>query len=851
MIQVPGNVKFFASSVAISLVMLLAGCGGGGGGGAPATPTPSSPDIPLALMVDGMGRQLPEAEFGHGDALAAGADGIAFDDAPIANAPVTLADSGGVTRTTTTDALGYYRLDIKGLRPPFVVKVKRADGSEWFSASNSAVATRAFAPIHINGLTDKTLGYVADVLVTGGGAASAVTATLLASNPALLDQARATLRVALAVPLANAGFDAASYDPAAAALVPASADKHAAFLRGLRFGRSGAGRTTVIGTITGTARTVSPVAVAVDGAGNMYVADDETSSIRKFSPAGVETRLAVPAGAKAIALDAQGNLFVADTWHYAILKVTAAGVVSTLAGGAGSGFADGTGSAAKFAYPYAIAVDRSGNVYVCDTLNRALRKITPAGVVTTVAGAAVSGPLSVPTLPYGVAVDGADNVYFTNSGEQTIVRMTPAGVRTDWYRAPAGVLFFPQALAVDAAGTVYAVNYGQIVRVTAGGVASTLAGASHPSDYGSADGQGTAARFEEIRGIAIDANGDVLVADTDNEAIRRVTPGGDVTTMMGKKAPGFIDGPAASASFSGKSTFTDNKRAFVGIAGVAVDASGDIYLADTGNNAIRRIARSGAVTTVAGNGTPGFANGNGRSASFNGPTGVAIDAAGNLYVADKNNNAVRKISASGDVSTLAAAFDRPTDIAVGADGTVYVSDGSVVLVDGSDGKPTIRRISAAGVVSTFLSNDALPPVPDLTPTVFGPIAVDPSGTVLVKTFTRQFGCDICGPGRPAFGGILAISPGGVVTQRTNILSAQLATVNSLAADRDGNAYELLLKSDGRAMTLVRHTPLGVTTDIAVDGIPPKFDNDGHIAVDANGNVVVVDATSSAIRIVLP
>jgi sugar lactone lactonase YvrE len=466
-------------------------------------------------------------------------------------------------------------------------------------------------------------------------------------------------------------------------------------------------------------------------------------------------------------------------------------------------------------------------------------------VVTTVAGAAVSGPLSVPTLPYGVAVDGADNVYFTNSGQQTIVRMTPAGVRTDWYRAPAGVLFFPQALTVDAAGTVHAVNYGQIVRVTAGGVASTLAGASHPSDYGSADGQGTAARFEEIRGIAIDANGDVLVADTDNEAIRRVTPGGDVTTMMGKKPPGFIDGPAASASFSGKLTFTGNSQTIEGIAGVAVDASGDIYVADTGNHAIRRIARSGAVTTVAGNGAPGFANGNGRSARFNAPTAVAVDKAGNIYVADKSNNAVRKISASGDVSTLAA-FDRPTDIAVAADGTVYVSEGTVAF---SDGKSTIRRISAAGVVSTLLSNDALPQLPDRTPTVLGPIAVAPDGTVIVKTYTPLFACDICWPARAAIGGIIAISPDGAVTQRTSA-SPPVATLASLAVDRDGNVIELV-RAEAGFLKLVRHSPAGVTTELVADAVPQLFDGSGQLAVDANGNVVVVDATSSAIRIVLP
>lgn len=844
--------RSFPIGAAIALSVLLAGCGGGGGGDAPPS------DTPLALMVDSMGRQVPEAEFGHGDALAAGADGIAFDEAPIANAQVTLADSGGITRTTTTDALGYYRLDIKGLRPPFIVKVKRADGSELFSAATSGPVARGFVPINVNGLTDKTLGYVADTLATRGGAASSVTAPVLASNLALLDPARAKLRTGLAIPLVNAGFDPASYDPVSAPLAQANADRHAAFLRGLRLSRNAAGRTAVVGTISGPRQVFGANDVAVDGAGNLYVADGTFNVIRKISQAGVMTTLAGSGSAgfadgagaaasfrspHAIALGGDGTVYVADYSNHAIRKVTAAGVVSTIAGGPVSGFADGTGSAAKFYFPHTIAVDSNGNLYLTD-FNNAVRRITPGGVVTTIAGAMPQQPSATGSGPeaaalWGLAVDAADNLYVGDATNRKVLKIAADGSVSDFYQAPADGVFSPYSLAVDTAGTVYVAG-SRVLMITAAGVASTLAGGFD----GSADGNGVSAGLGAIGGIAVGANGDVLVADTTNGSIRRIRANGNVVTIAGKASSGFADGPASSATFSGDWLVAGVIRYFRGMGGVAVDAAGTIYIADTGNHAVRRIARTGAVTTVAGNGAPGFANGNGRSASFNLPSDVALDRAGNIFVADSGNNAIRKISASGDVSTLAgngtagssngagpaATFKGPAYLATGPDGTVYVSDVY---------NPAIRKITAAGVVSTLVQLDPLAVPPAGSFALVGPIAVDASGTVLIKGSVR--------------GDIFAVAGDGLVSKRTNITSPWISTPRSLGVDGEGNAYHVLWnQSDGRGTRLVRLSPAGVETDIALDTDPHLFnDQGGDVAVDSSGNIIVMDATNSAIRIVLP
>lgn len=222
-----------------------------------------------------------------------------------------------------------------------------------------------------------------------------------------------------------------------------------------------------------------------------------------------------------------------------IRKITPDGTVSTLAGSGLQGSADGAGTAASFNSPYGIAVDGIGNVYVGDRGNHKIRKISPDGVVSTLAGSGVSG-----------AADGT---------------------------GAAASLAQPAGVAVDVDGNVYVteITGHRVRRITPAGVVSTLAGSGA---QGSADGTGTAASFNGPEGVALDGRGNVLVADTGNHKIRRITPAGVVSTLAGSGVQGNAEGDAAAASFNGPK-------------GIAVDASGTVVVGDTGTNKIRRITQ--------------------------------------------------------------------------------------------------------------------------------------------------------------------------------------------------------------------------------------------------------------------
>ncbi len=464
----------------------------------------------------------------------------------------------------------------------------------------------------------------------------------------------------------------------------------------------------------------SPFGVAADGAGNVYVADSDNNTIRKITPQGVVTTLAGVAGyfgtndgtggaarfdyPIGLAVDSNGNVYVADSYNNTIRKVTPQGVVTTLAGVAGYyGTNDGTASEALFDYPKGVAVDSADNVYVADSGNNTIRKITPQGVVTTLAGLAQfdqngnpiagtndgTGSLARFDFPQGVAVDSADNVYVADTYNDTIRKVTPDGVvitlaglagksgSTDGAGAKAR-FYIPSGIAVDSAGNVYAADsYNDTIReVTPAGVVTTLAGIA--SDVGNANGTGSKARFSFPSSVAVDAAGNVYVADTDNSTIREITSAALVTTIAGVAVSfGTADGTGSEARF-------DVPWA------IATGPNGNIYIADTGNCSVRKITPAGLVTTVAGlSGFIGSTDGIGTQARFEYPQGVAVDTSSNIYVADSGNNTIRKVTPSGVVTTLAglagshgsadgigskARFDFPFGIAVDTAGNVYVAD---------------------------------------------------------------------------------------------------------------------------------------------------------------------------------
>jgi sugar lactone lactonase YvrE len=308
----------------------------------------------------------------------------------------------------------------------------------------------------------------------------------------------------------------------------------------------------------------SPSCIAVDGSGNLYVGDSSLNTIQQISPTGVVSLVAGSSGSGGstdgtgasalfnqpggIVINSSGVLFVADTGNSTIRKIAPGGVVTTFAGSAANkSYQDGTGTSAWFNSPVGIAVDAFGNLFVADSKNTVIRKITPTAAVTTFAGAAgVIGSTDSPArfnAPFGLAVDfSTSNVYVGDSSNNTIRKITSFGIT------------------------------------------STLAGL--PLTTGSADGTGNVARFNLPDGEATDTAGNVYIADTASSTIRKMTPGGTVTTIAGQAGvQGLTDGTGTGSLFNQPEALT-------------VDTAGNIYVADTGNAAIRKITPVGVVTTI-------------------------------------------------------------------------------------------------------------------------------------------------------------------------------------------------------------------------------------------------------------
>lgn len=490
-----------------------------------------------------------------------------------------------------------------------------------------------------------------------------------------------------------------------------------------------AGTPSVLGTNNGTGTAAEfyyPYGLAVSTNGTVYVADCYNHVIRKITAAGAVTtfagkmstsgsangtsttaRFSFPVG---VTIGSGGTLYVADYGNSMIRKVTSAGSVSTLAGTAGSsGSANGSSTTARFYYPFDVAADlNSGLVYVADSGNQLIRKITSAGVVTTLAGQ-VASPGSVNgtgsaarfNIPSGAAVDTNGNVYVSDYGNEVVRKISPAGVVTN-LAGMAGVAGTnngtgtaarfngPAGVAVDGSGNVYVAEYKNhtIRKITPAGVVTPLAG--RPGTFGTNNGTGTAARFTNPIGVAVDTNGTVYVGDSGNNAIRKITPLGAVTTLAGLVGTsGTNDGVGVAARFNQPDD-------------VAVDGSNYVYVADAGNNCIRKVAPDGTVTTLAGLcGTSGSDDGTNSTARFYSPFGIAVDSAGNLFIGDTGNQVIRKITSDGVVTTIGgqagtsgstdgsgsqARFNSPAGVAVDPNGFVYVTD---------SGNQTIRKGNAA------------------------------------------------------------------------------------------------------------------------------------------------------------
>lgn len=656
------------------------------------------------------------------------------------------------------------------------------------------------------------------------------------------------------------------------------------------------------------ARLWAPSAVAVDSAGNLYVPEQANNCLRKVTPAGTVTILAgqpgnygwsdgigragqfmLPSG---VAVDVAGNVYVADAYAHTIRKVTPTGVVTTLAGSPGNpGSANGTGSVARFNGPSGLATDSAGNVYVADTFNYTIRKVTPAGVVSTLAGSrgnpgSADGTGSAARFDgsFGLAVDRATNIYVADAFNHTVRKMTLVGVnwvvttlagsagssgRADGTNSNAR-FSEPNGVALDSAGNLFVAEYANctIRKMTPEGgnwIVTTVAGSA--GSVGSLDGRNSEARFNAPTGLAVGGAGSLYVADAANNLIRKLTPEGTnwvVSTFAGigeghgstdgsmvltdRPKPLFygpsgvavtsggllyvadqINATIRAASFGrykevttlvglagqgGSADGAGNNARFRNGAGIAVDPAGNVYVADAGNSTIRKVKWDGitnwVVTTIAGQpGVFGGDDGVGSHALFGNPQGVTLDDAGNLYVADTWGHTIRRLTPSGSdwaVTTLAGQFDYfgiengtgsnaqfhfPTGVAVDSSKNVYVAD---------SGNHVIRKVTPAGVVTTLAGS----------PRAAG--SADGTGS-----------------------------------------AARFDTPSGVAVDAAGNVYV----ADTYNNSIRKVTPAGVVTTlggmpgfIGTDdgaGSAARFSNPTGIAVDADGSLYVADFYSNRIR----
>src|SRR6266550_5590414 len=415
---------------------------------------------------------------------------------------------------------------------------------------------------------------------------------------------------------------------------------------GMRGGTNGTGSA---------ARFELPEGMAVDSAGNIYVADTDVSTIRKITPGGVVSTFAgsfSKAGSQNgtggaarfnlltdVAVDSSNNLYVADSNNCTIRKSTPAAAVTTLAGLASPGHTNGTGSAARFDFPQGVAVDTTGKVYVADTVESAIRKITPGAVVSTFAGLPgtsgyidATGTAARFLFPRWLTVGPFDNVYVGDTFNFVVRKITPNAVVSSVVTSPANGAGEVRGVAIDSSGNIYTADspHHTIRKITPDGTATIFAGLNNTP--GSANGIGSAARFNSPAGLAVDGAGNVYVADSGNNRIRKITPAAKVTTFAGSDSPnlfGSADGTGTAARFNAPF-------------GVAVDQSGNIFVTDTGNNTIRKITPARVVTTLGGLAlSPGTSDGTGINARFNSPRGVAVDSAGKIYVSDAGNHTIR------------------------------------------------------------------------------------------------------------------------------------------------------------------------------------------------------------------
>jgi len=640
----------------------------------------------------------------------------------------------------------------------------------------------------------------------------------------------------------------------------------------------------------------SVFSVIGDGVGGFYFTSDGQNRVYKVTASGVISAVA-GSGARGfggdggsalaaqlnsphgIALDATGNVYIADYSNNRVRRITAAGVITTIAGnGTAGGSGDGGPAiSAQLNLPRGIAVDSTGNVFIADSGNNRVRKVTPAGTISTVAGNGIAsfsgdgGPATAAAIwvPTDVAVDASGNLFIADGGNHRVRKVTsPGGVIStvagsaspgfsgDGGLATSAQLNSPYNIDVDAAGNLFIADRGNYrIRRVAGGVINTIAGLGNPGFNFSGDGgPATSALFNQPEGIAVDATGNIFVADTGNNRVRLFTLGGFINTVAGRSTSGFSgDGGAANAAMLN------------GPQGLAVDSVGNVFITDRFNNRIRKVTQGGLISTVAGNGSVAFSGDNGPAlnAGMTAPSGIAVDAAGNIFIADEVDNRIRKITTGGVISTVAgngnagysgdgglatsAALLQPTGVAVDTAGNIYIADRS---------NHRVRKVTPNGIISTVagtgvpgFGGDGFPAASTLLSLPTG-VAIDAAGNLFItdygnsrvrKVSTNGIISTVAGNGTFAIG-----------TDGGPAISVGLTSPSGVSVDNFGNIYFV-------DIGLVRKvTPGGLISTIAGDrssgfsgdggpSIAAQINRAQGVAVDTSGNLYIADYGNNRIR----
>jgi uncharacterized protein (TIGR03437 family) len=581
---------------------------------------------------------------------------------------------------------------------------------------------------------------------------------------------------------------------------------------------------------------------------------------------------------KRVAVDAKGNVFISD--NHRIRKISTDGIITTVAGNGGSGYSPDGGSAVDAAInAVAVAVDSRG-LYVIDS--QRVRRISKAGIITTIAGngshgyAGDGGPATEARLfsPHGIAIDAVGNLFIADTSNARIRKVTPDGLITtvagdgtvgtagDGGPAVAAQLWWPEDIAVDGAGNLLIADKlaNRVRKVSPSGIITTLAGTGVDGSTGDG-GPATSAQLREPASLAVDGLGNVFILESafPNVAyprIRKVTPGGTITTVAGGVSGAFEGDRSLAAT-----AYVDSPR------GVAVDQSGSVYISDSGTNTVRRVTRDGLITTVAGNGVIGYSGDGGpaTSAALNRPWGLAIDNVGNLLIADMGNGLIRKVSSQGLITTVAGGGNNisgdgvpatsvdlnPLAIAADNAGNIFIGDFH-----------TVRKVSVSGIVTTVAGTEAPGgSLGDGGPATFANIgfaaglAVDRAGNIFVADMTnnriRKISTDgiittVAGNGTEASSG-----DGGPAT------SASVGYPRGVAVDESGTLFIM----DSDYCRVRRVSTDGVIDTIAGtgcsgysgDGGPAtsaSFNEITSVAADATGSIYVVD-WNGAVRVLSP